>query len=75
MTDALSASKSAWERALGGMRTSHPTYKPALLLTILERIEADAAAGRAFDGAFAAQPEVRVLLCEPASGRLEVRRT
>lgn len=50
MSDTVGASKAAWERALRGMRTSHPTYKPALLLTILERIESDAAAGRTFDG-------------------------
>lgn len=48
MRDALGASKAAWERALAGMRTEQPTYKPALLLAILERLDAEERAGRAF---------------------------
>ncbi len=50
MRDELGASKAAWERAFGGMRASHPTYKPSLLLALLERLDAEEAAGRPFDG-------------------------
>jgi len=51
MPDELRASKAAWERALGGMRYSHPTYKPTLLLAILERLDLEESAGRPFAGA------------------------
>lgn len=48
MDERLADSRAAWEKAVDGMRVVQPTYKPALILTILDRLDRGVADGEEF---------------------------